>query len=84
MRKKICRPMTDHAKELAVRRLAELRAAGDSPGDVLNQSTLNSWQSLNPLQRNQSPRKTPATQKVTGIDYQAEFGFAPGQNVGKL
>jgi phage replication O-like protein O len=46
MRKKIRRPLTDHAVDLAVAALDALRAEGFAPADVLNQSTLNSWQGL--------------------------------------
>lgn len=46
MRNKIRKPMTDRAKNLAVGLLAELAAAGDPPGAVLDQSTFNSWQGL--------------------------------------
>lgn len=46
MRNRIKKPMTDHAKELAVKELRKLAAQGHDPPDVLNQSTLNSWQGL--------------------------------------
>jgi hypothetical protein len=53
MRKRIKRPMTAKAVELAVKKLAELREIGDDPKEVLERSILNSWQGLFPLQ-NQS------------------------------
>lgn len=46
MRKKIKKPMTVRAMELAINKLAELMRAGNDPTQVLNQSTLNSWQGL--------------------------------------
>lgn len=49
MRKKIRRPMTERAKELAVLRLDKLRQAGHDPEAVLDQSVFNSWQGLFPL-----------------------------------
>lgn len=49
MRKSIRKPMNDHAKHLAVLRLRKLRDEdGWPPGDVLNHSTLNSYQGLFP------------------------------------
>jgi len=46
MRKKIRKPMTDRAISLAIQTLDKLRADGNDPGAVLDQSTLNSWQGL--------------------------------------
>lgn len=48
MRKRIGKPMTAHAMTLAVNKLDELADAGWPPGDVLNNSTLNSYQGLFP------------------------------------
>jgi hypothetical protein len=49
MRNRIGKPMTERAKELAVTRLRKLRDDdGWPPGDVLNHSTLNSYQGLFP------------------------------------
>lgn len=49
MRKKIKKPMTDRAVSLAIGTLEKLRAEGNDPGAVLDQSTLNSWQGLFPI-----------------------------------
>ena len=49
MRRRNRKQMTDRARELAVKRLNELREAGHDPEAVLNQSTFNSWQGLFPL-----------------------------------
>lgn len=46
MRKSVKRPITDSAVPLAVSKLDKLRAAGNDPRAVLEQSTLNSWQGL--------------------------------------
>jgi len=46
MRAKQKKPMTDHAKDLAVKELSRLKAIGHDPEAVLNQSTMNSWQGL--------------------------------------
>ena len=46
MRRKVRKPMTDHARELAVKKLDELRSRGNSPVAVLEQSILNDWQGL--------------------------------------
>ena len=47
MRKAIHKPLkTEHAVKLAIGKLESFRLAGNDPGEVLNQSTLNSWQGL--------------------------------------
>jgi len=46
MRRSIKKPMSDYAKKLAIGELSKLRDAGNDPAEVLNQSTLNSWQGL--------------------------------------
>lgn len=46
MRRRIRKPMTDRARSLAVQKLDELASAGWPPGDVLDQSVMNSWQGL--------------------------------------
>jgi hypothetical protein len=49
MRKASKSAMTDRAKELAIGELAKLRAAGQDPARVLQQSTLNNWKGLFPV-----------------------------------
>lgn len=49
MRKKLRRPMTLKAEELIVRKLDKLRAAGDDPREVLEQSIERSWQGVFPV-----------------------------------
>lgn len=46
MRKSIKKPIADSAVPLAISKLDKLRAAGNDPRAVLEQSTLNSWQGL--------------------------------------
>ncbi len=46
MRKAIKKPLTDRARQLAVKQLEALAAKGHAPGAVLDQSTLNNWQGL--------------------------------------
>lgn len=46
MRNKKRSPMTDHARELAVQKLAGFKEKGHSPRSVLDNSTLNGWQGL--------------------------------------
>jgi hypothetical protein len=46
MRKLIRKPMTERAKELAIRKLQGLKEEGSDPREVLEQSIFNSWQGL--------------------------------------
>src|SRR5690349_4100744 len=46
MRKKIRKPLTPRATELIVKKLGALRAAGNDPGAVLDQSTINCWRDV--------------------------------------
>lgn len=46
MRKKIRAPLTERAIELIVGEVTEFRAAGDSPGAVLDQSTKKGWRGV--------------------------------------
>jgi len=49
MRQKIRRPLTEKAKYLQVKKLAELVNEGQDPEAVLNNSVANSWQGLFPV-----------------------------------
>lgn len=64
MRIKIHRPMTEHAVDLAIRKLLELKGEGHDPRDVLDQSVLNSWAGLFPIRgENKNGRgKSPGTE----------------------
>jgi hypothetical protein len=46
MRKKIKKPMTDHAVSLMIQKLATLRDAGHDVKSLLDNSTLNCWQDV--------------------------------------
>lgn len=46
MRKKKRTGLTDHGKELCVKKLEALKRAGHDPTEVLNQSTMQGWQGL--------------------------------------
>lgn len=51
MRKKIRKPLTSRAMQLALKKLEELKQAGENITDVLDQSTLNCWQSFYPVRK---------------------------------
>lgn len=53
-RKVLKSPMTDRAKQLAVKKLDDLRAEGSSPTDVLSQSIYNGWKGLFPVKDKQT------------------------------
>lgn len=60
MRKKIRAPMTNRAQDLLVKTLDKLRASGQQPADVLNQSVENSWRGVFPLKaENGKPAQAP-------------------------
>jgi hypothetical protein len=69
MRKRIGKPMTPKARDLAVTRLRRLADDGYPPGDVLNHSILNNYQGLFPpkdernaaVQRNGAAAARPAS-----------------------
>jgi hypothetical protein len=48
MRKLIKKPMTERAKQMAIRRLEEHRRSGHDPNQILDTATFNSWQGLYP------------------------------------
>jgi len=57
MRKKIRKPMTEKAKELALKKLERFYREGQDPNAILEQSILNSWQGLFPVkQQERLPR----------------------------
>lgn len=73
MRKKIKKPMTPRAEQLAINTLDKLRQQGQDVGAVLDQSTLNSWQGLFPLaeRRNEQRPNKPARFAALGKHGQA-------------
>lgn len=62
MRKTIKKPLTGEGIPLAIAKLERLRAFGSAPKDVLEQSTLNSWQGLFEVKRG-GPEGAPAPLK---------------------
>lgn len=46
MRKKIKKPLTDHAAHLLIHKLAEFHARGIDPNERLDESTMNCWQGV--------------------------------------
>jgi hypothetical protein len=57
LRKQRKKPITEVAQELLVKRLCELRDAGDDPEAVLEKSILNGWPDLWPLRKNGTEQK---------------------------
>ena len=72
MRKRIHKPLTDYARSLALDKLAMLQAQGHAPTDVLNQSTLHSWQGLFPIRNDDTNRRV----HETTADRRARIGAA--------
>lgn len=68
MRKRIRKPLTDHAAKLAISKLDELRLAGDAPADVLNASVMGSWQGLFPVKK-QSSKPSRLSTPAPGTNY---------------
>lgn len=78
MRKKIKKPMTDRATVLAVGVLIKLRDAGNEPGAVLDQSTMNSWQGL--FEVKQERRATSRENNSIAMSRLGKFGQATANN----
>jgi uncharacterized protein YdaU (DUF1376 family) len=57
-RRKLRKPLTDGARRINLRTLTKLRAGGNDPGAVLDQSTANGWSGLFPL-RDPAPESKP-------------------------
>ena len=55
-RKKIKKPMTDHAVKLMISKLNKLTSDIDEQVEILNQSILNGWQGIYPLKREENKR----------------------------
>jgi hypothetical protein len=56
MRRQIKKPLGDRAQAMALRKLGELRDGGQDPAAVLDQSTLNCWRDLYPVDPQHSRR----------------------------
>jgi hypothetical protein len=57
MRLKMKAAPTEHAKGLLIKKLEELRSAGNDPNLVLEQSTMNNWKGLILLKNEQTGGK---------------------------
>ncbi len=70
MRKAIRKPMTDHARYLAVAKLRMLASAGHPMSAVLQQSILNSWQGLFPIavDRDKDHGRVQSTEPIVSLD----------------
>ena len=70
MRRRMGKPLTPRAKQLAVEKLDELATAGWPPGEVLNNSILNSYQGLVPPKENRNGTRNhnPAAGRPTVSD----------------
>jgi len=51
MRKRIKKPLTDRAKELLVKKLESMASTEMERVEILNNSIMNSWQGIFPLQK---------------------------------
>jgi hypothetical protein len=68
MRRKIRKPPTPRAVDLVIASLVKLRAAGHDPGEVLDQSTRNSWIDVFPLRESRDgPKPAPEEPWAGGI-----------------
>lgn len=56
MRKRIKAPLTERAQRLSIGELEKLKASGNDPGAVLDQSTMKNWRGLFALNRNGNGR----------------------------
>lgn len=70
MRRRIRKPLTARAVELLLAKLDRLRAAGHCPKDLLDRSTLNSWQDVYPPK----PEDTHATGSGPGRSHRGGVG----------
>ncbi|MDY0232185.1 MAG: hypothetical protein RBR88_06850, partial [Candidatus Saccharicenans sp.] len=78
MRKKIRRPATNRAQELVIKKLDQLRAEGQDPNRVLEQSIENSWQGVFPVKPldASSGYQKPLRASQTGKN--PDIGYPPG------
>lgn len=55
MRKKIRKPMTERARDLIIKKLLEMKQAGQDANAVLEQSVMSSWTGIFPIKTDTSP-----------------------------
>lgn len=78
MRKKIRKPMTDRAIQLAINTLDKMRQQGQDVAAVLDQSTLNSWQGLFPVSERRSEVRPNQTSRFPSL---GKHGQATANNL---
>lgn len=62
-RKKIKKPMTDHAVKLMINKLNSMTASIEEQIEILNQSIVNGWQGIFPLKEKQVKAQKPTSNK---------------------
>jgi hypothetical protein len=75
MRRKVRKPMTDRARQMAVRELAGLEARGHPANSVLDQSTQNSWQGLFEIKNTSSNGNYSKGSKFDELHRKIDSGF---------
>ncbi len=80
MRRRMGKPMTPRARDLAIIRLRKLAEAGHPPGEVLNHSILNNYQGLFPPKedRNESVRSNRGSASRPGDGFTSALHEASG------
>lgn len=84
MRKRNKAPLTDQAIKLAIGELEKLRAQGQDPASMLNQSTMNAWKGIFPLKEANGARVRPSSVlhgPFRGGDYRGNLGENPDGTV---
>lgn len=71
-RNKIKKPATIKAQELLLKKLGDLRTAGNDPVKVLEQSIMNSWQGIFPLKEGDGGNHNGKNQRSGTKDYSIE------------
>lgn len=67
-RKKLKKPMTNHAVKLMIDKLNKLSTDIDEQVEILNQSILNGWQGIFPLKSKEQPSNQKPVYGVNGIE----------------
>jgi len=72
MRCKIKRPATEKAKDLVIKKLSKLKADGEDPNAIIEQSIMNSWQGIFHLKKDAREHKK-TKGRVLHIDFPRAF-----------
>lgn len=78
MRKKIRKPMTARAEQLAINTLDKLRAEGQNVEAVLDQSVMNSWQGLFAIVERRAAERSNQPQRFAAL---GKHGQATANNL---